>query len=748
MQKYVKRPIRSEQDVDYFVDKGFQTEYAQLLSARGITADTFDEYFGDTLSFHSPYDMANMKEAVETISYVLETGGSVLIYGDYDADGLTASSILSLFFTDNGVENTVIIPTRDEGYGLHADKVIRAFKRNYYDLLITVDCGISNADEVDKIVEELGVEVIVTDHHELPEVLPNCLCVNPKMGYPYPYLAGAGVAWKLVEVLAGREAATRYSTLAAIGTIGDIMPMQDENRAIIKLGLANFEHKNLKKIVEMSKCSLPVSANDVAMKIVPKINAAGRVGHPEIALSFLLSRDKADAKLCAQLLELNDERKKLLDEIIAESDGMCDLETIYAERMTFLYSDKWSHGLLGIVASRYKEKYQLPAIVMTLDGDNYVGSARGIDSLDLFEVFSSCGDCLVKFGGHKASVGFSVAKDRVGELRSALKQAFNSLDKTCFDKVFYYDLDVTPQTKLNDVFALSQKLEPMLPQDRIVCRVRDVAKFANGFGKGNAHLSVTLASGLEIKGFFKYGKYAPFVRNGANVDVLCTLEFDSYSNNICGIIEDITLENSVNFDEFYRLNMLKNFVTASNVDFVSEKDVTHILSQDNVLAVFDDYDTYLACQSVYDLSDFFVDIFFDNSVSSRTVAVSPLEGYNYARYGTIVYFCSDDIIRSMPPNTAYVLTDRANADLYVLKLNRELCLTAFKAVKNKNKFDSVKSVYDKYLLGKMSYAQYLVSLRVFTELGLFTIVDDFTVTFNKTDKQDLASSAIYRCFAE
>lgn len=748
MQKYVKRPIRSEQDVDYFVDKGFQTEYAQLLSARGITADTFDEYFGDTLSFHSPYDMANMKEAVETISYVLETGGSVLIYGDYDADGLTASSILSLFFTDNGVENTVIIPTRDEGYGLHADKVIRAFKRNYYDLLITVDCGISNADEVDKIVEELGVEVIVTDHHELPEVLPNCLCVNPKMGYPYPYLAGAGVAWKLVEALAGREAATRYSTLAAIGTIGDIMPMQDENRAIIKLGLANFEHKNLKKIVEMSKCSLPVSANDVAMKIVPKINAAGRVGHPEIALSFLLSRDKADAKLCAQLLELNDERKKLLDEIIAESDGMCDLETIYAERMTFLYSDKWSHGLLGIVASRYKEKYQLPAIVMTLDGDNYVGSARGIDSLDLFEVFSSCGDCLVKFGGHKASVGFSVAKDRVGELRSALKQAFNSLDKTCFDKVFYYDLDVTPQTKLNDVFALSQKLEPMLPQDRIVCRVRDVAKFANGFGKGNAHLSVTLASGLEIKGFFKYGKYAPFVRNGANVDVLCTLEFDSYSNNICGIIEDITLENSVNFDEFYRLNMLKNFVTASNVDFVSEKDVTQILSQDNVLAVFDDYDTYLACQSVYDLSDFFVDIFFDNSVSSRTVAVSPLEGYNYARYGTIVYFCSDDIIRSMPPNTAYVLTDRANADLYVLKLNRELCLTAFKAVKNKNKFDSVKSVYDKYLLGKMSYAQYLVSLRVFTELGLFTIVDDFTVTFNKTDKQDLASSAIYRCFAE
>ena len=181
--------------------------------------------------------MVNMREAAETISYLIETGGSVLIYGDYDADGLSASSILSLFFTDSGIENNVIIPTRDEGYGLHADKVIRAFKRNYYDLVITVDCGISNAEEVAKIVEELGVEVIVTDHHELPEVLPDCLCVNPKLGYDYPYLSGAGVAWKLVEALVGREAATKYSVLAAIGTIGDIMPMQDENRSIVKLGL-------------------------------------------------------------------------------------------------------------------------------------------------------------------------------------------------------------------------------------------------------------------------------------------------------------------------------------------------------------------------------------------------------------------------------------------------------------------------------------------------------------------------------
>lgn len=746
-QKYVKRLPSNEDSVSFFIDKGFQTEYAQLLSSRGITQDNFDNYFGGAAVFHSPFDMPNMSEAAETISYVLETGGSVLIYGDYDADGLTASSLLSLYFTDNGVDNTVLIPTRDEGYGLHADKVIRAFKRKYYDLVITVDCGISNADEVDKIIEELGVEVIVTDHHELPEKLPNCLCVNPKMGYPFPNLAGAGVAWKLVEALAGMGVASRYSALAAVGTIGDIMPMQDENRSIIKLGLDNFNHKNLQKLALLSKCPQCLSASDIAMKIVPKINACGRVGYPEIALSFLLSRDKVDVKQCERLLELNNARKKIFDDIIAESDSMCDVKTIYNERMTFIYSDKWNHGLLGIVASRYKEKYQLPALVMTLDGDNYVGSARGIDSIDLFEAFNSCRDCLVKFGGHKASVGFSVAKERLNEFRSAFASTLKSLDRTCFDKVFYYDIDITPQTKLGDIMTLSSNLEPLLPQDKIICRVRDVVKFANSFGKDETHLSVTLSSGLEVKGFFKYGKYAPFIRNGANVDLLCTLEVDSYSKNICGIIEDITLDNSVNFDEFYRLNMLKNFIP-SNVDYTPKQAVKKVLTYERVLAVFDDYETYLDCAQKYDLSQYFVDIFFDNSVFSQTVAISPLADYDYTRYDYVVYFCNGDIRRPMPNNTVYVSADRVNADLYSLELDREVCLAAFKALKNKNNFDSIKSVYDKYLLGKMSYAQYIVALRVFEELNFITVVDNYTVSFNKTDKQDLTNSQIYRCFAK
>ncbi len=743
-QRYEKRAFLNESDVLYLIERGYNRTMAEALSARGVTEQNYNSFFGDELCFHSPFDMVNMREAAETISYLMETGGSVLICGDYDADGLSASSILSLFFTDNGIENNVIIPTRDEGYGLHADKVIRAFKRNYYDLVITVDCGISNAEEVAKIVEELGVEVIVTDHHELPAVLPDCLCVNPKLGYDYPYLSGAGVAWKLLEALVGREAAAKYSVLAAIGTIGDIMPMQDENRSIVKLGLANFNHKNLQKLAELSRCSASPSCSDLAMKIIPKINAAGRVGYPDVALNFLLCRDKTDTVLCEKLLELNDERKRIFDGIIAESDEMCDVEVIYKEKMVFLYSEKWNHGLLGIVASRYKEKYQLPAIIMTRDGDDYVGSARGIDSVDLFEIFTSCKDYLVKYGGHKSSVGFTVAGDKVSEFRQALVDTLSAIDNSCFVKRRYYDVEIG-ESKVEDVMALSCKLEPVLPQDKLICRVKDVVKFANSFGKDNSHLSATLSCGLEVKGFFKYGRYAPFIRNGANVDIICTLETDSYTKKVCGIIEDLTLLNSVRLDDYYKLNLLKSFST-DTYESADEDQIVKAIGSDSAIAVFDDYETFIAYQERYDFSRYYVDIFFDSGNCGNTVVISPLDDYSFDRYEHIICFAMPSKRRTLPQKAIYANVTPANDKLYDLELSREICLSAFSALKRKGKFDSVKGVFDKYLLSKMSYPQYLVALRVFQELNIIKIVDDYTVEFPPTEKQDLANSSIYRCF--
>lgn len=743
-EKYLRRTF-DKNIVSVLMAKGIPQSIAEILSARGINCDNYDEYFGSRMTFHSPFDMLNMSEAVETISYVIECGGSILIYGDYDADGLTASSILSLFFNDNGVDCDVIIPTREEGYGLHAEKVIKAFENKFYDLVITVDCGISNAEEVSAIIEELGVEMIVTDHHELPAVLPECICVNPKLGYPFPYLAGAGVAWKLVEAIAGRDTAAKYAELAAIGTIGDLMPMRDENRSIIKLGLVNRNHKSLRKLAELSHCAEQLSSSDIAMKIAPKINAAGRVGNPLAALDVLLSRDSVNILSVNNLLELNEQRKGLLDEIIASADGMCDDKIILREKMVFIYSDAWQHGLLGIVASRYKEKYNVPTLVMTLDGDNYVGSARGIDGIDLYEAFSKCQCYLTKFGGHKASVGFSVSVENLEKFRTAISSAFTEYDDSVFEKHIYYDIELGADCSFNDILDLSNKLQPLLPQEKLVCRITDSVKFANSFGKDNAHLTATLSCGLEIKGFFKYGAYAPLIRDGANVDVICSLETDSYSKNVCGIIEDISLNNSVCFDEFYRLNLLKNFAINANGCIDSVK-VSETLKKASSLAVFDDYETFLKYSEQFDFSDYWIDVFFDNSVSTKTVVISPTENYGYGRYENIVSFNSKGVCRNIIGNVKYFEVIPASYDLYLLDINRDVCMKSFSALKHKNKFDSIKGAYDKYLLGKITYPQYVVSLRIFEELGFIKIVDKYEVEFDTTKKSDLTNSKIYMYF--
>ncbi len=741
--KYVKRPVADADKVEYLMRQGVSRSIAEILSSRGIDENNFDDFVHDRMVFHSPFEMANMDAAVETINYVMESGGKILIYGDYDADGLTASSVLSLFFSDNGIENDVIIPTRDEGYGLHAENVFRAFDKEFYDLVITVDCGISNAEDVNKIVSELGVEVIVTDHHELPEILPDCICVNPKLGYPFPYLAGAGVAWKLVEALAGRDVAKSYSDLACIGTIGDIMPMQDENRAIVKMGLENFQHKSLKKLAELSNCSAVVSVNDVAMRIAPKINAAGRVGSPQAALDVLLSRDRADLSKVNKLLELNDKRKQLLEEISVLSDSMCDVKRIAAERMVFLYSDNWQHGLLGIVASRYKEKYRVPAVIMTRDGENYVGSARGIDAINLFDVFSKCKDCLVKFGGHKASVGFSVACDRVEELRKRLCEVLGAVDEDSFEKRCYYDVELGKDCTVQDIVNLTNKLQPMLPQDKIVCRVSDSVVQANLFGRDEAHLSATLSCGLEVKGFFKYGAFAPFIRNGANVDLLCSTETDSYTKKTCGILEDMSLSNSVCFDEFYKLNLLKNFTTDER-RFVDAEQAKTLCSGKSVAVVFDDYETYLAYCSVLNLEQFCVDIFFDSGLT-KVAVVSPLQNYGFGRFEKIVYFAHKGMSLKIP-DAYYVEAAPAREELYTLELTRDVCALVYSAIKLKNSFESVRGVYDKYLTGKLSYQQYVVALRVFEELGLAKITDKYTVELDGSVKRALTDSAIYQAF--
>ena len=743
-EKYVKRTL--DNDISFLTDRGLSPQLAAVVAARGVNADNYDEYFGDKMCFHNVDEMVNLTEAAETIKLAMENDGSILICGDYDADGLSASAVLSLYFSDNGVYNTVLIPTRDEGYGLHADAVAKAFEKHFYDLVITVDCGISNAEEVAKIKDELGVEVIVTDHHELPEVLPDCLCVNPKIGYPFAYLSGSGVAWKLVEALSDRQTAMKYVDLASIGTIGDIMPMQDENRSVVKCAVANWRHKGLVKLAELSKCPQTLTATDIAMRIVPKINAAGRVGNPYAALELLLMRDKVDVAVCEKLLEMNDLRKEYLDDIVAEADTMVDAKAVRRDRLVYIVGNKWQHGLLGIAAARYKERFYLPTVVLTDDGDNLVGSARGIDGVDLFDAFRQCKGLLVKFGGHKASVGFTVSKARSDELKRALSAVFCKLDDELFVKHIYYDAEIGVDGNVQEIYKLQNYLQPLLPQDKILCRVRDAVKFANGFGKDGAHLSLTLANGLDVKGFFKYGMLAPYIKNGANVDIVCSVDNDSYTHNIGGIIEDISLQNSVCFDDFYKLNFVKNCL-CDPLSTTATDPVDGLSACKSVCVVFDDYETYLSHVEQMQLQDYAVDIFFNNAESDRVVCVSPLAAYDFSAYDKVVYCGGSKARLPVPTDAVFVPVVAANKQLYQVGLTREICMSAYSALRKKGEFDSLRGAYDKYLLTKITYAQFVAALRVFQDLKLLQVVDNYTVRFADGVRAELTDSTIFRLFS-
>lgn len=736
MQQYiVKRDNFIQQDVDGLVGAGFSESFARVLSTRGVNIGNLESFLGEG-KYHDPFLMQGMKEAVNAVKQAAVSGGKILIYGDYDADGLTASSLLSLFFTRNGIVNDIVIPEREDGYGMHTHLVRPLLDSGNYSLLITVDCGISNADVVDELQGLYpDLKIVVTDHHEVPQVTPNCICVNPKLGdYPFRYLSGSGVAYKLVQAIAGQEQAIDYADIAMIGTIADIMPLCDENRTIVKHGLANFNHKGLRLLAEKSKCSKPITATDIAMRIGPRINASGRVASPLTALHVLLSADRADTDAVESLCQLNDKRKEILDEIVAKTEKQCDDKKIFADRLVYLYGEDWQHGLLGIVANKFREKYNLPAVVMTRDGDNYVGSARGVDGIDLHSLFVQSEDLLVRFGGHKASVGFTVSADKLVELKQRLSKLLNDMPTDCFDKKLYYDLDVDGTFTYSDVLKLSDMLQPMLPSDGIVLHVKNYVKYANSFGKDGSHLSFTMADGLQLKGFFSYTKYLEALKTGAEVSALCTLEYSSYDNDVIGIVSAIELLPSLHFENLYDIVYARNIDCQSTCkQECSAKKLSLLLQSASIAVVFDNYNQYLKHNEM--LQGLPVR-FFHAGADDRCVLISPDE--DLSSFDNVVVFTDKESIRKYADNAQYIYIDKLQRPM----LNRQLCALVYKSLLAKGKFDSIIGLYNKFLLEKMTLAQYISAVKVFEQLHL--ISTDYQYSLEISDcKVNLEDSAVF-----
>lgn len=406
---------------------GITKTTASILFARGMDDEQKMRRFLSPSkdNFLSPFLMHGMGEAKTLIERARDEDWQVVVFGDYDADGIGALAIMSRALRRFGIEPYLYVPERSDGYGMSVAAIDKIFDECMPDLFITVDCGISNAEEVDYIQEQ-GAYVIVTDHHELPEKLPDCIVINPKLkdDYPYDNLCGAGVAFKLSVALLG-EAAYDLLDFCALSTVADSVPLLGENRDIVAEGLKRIQTNPRPAFSAlMGKQQADVSAQTLAFTLAPRINAAGRMGNARAALSLFTSDDPEEiSALATKLNEYNGERQKLCDALYERARAQISAEGAYSS-VVMAAGEDWQAGLVGIVAARIAEEFSRPALLFVKNGDMLRGSARSIERVNIFDALKHCSQYIEEFGGHAQAAGVNVRVEEFEHLKQALDEYF------------------------------------------------------------------------------------------------------------------------------------------------------------------------------------------------------------------------------------------------------------------------------------------------------------------------------------
>lgn len=434
LKKWRDHPIHQEEIKRLAESIGHTELVAHLLYNRGFHTPEAARAFlhSESLPYHDPFLMLGMDQAVERISSAIENFEHILVFGDYDADGVTSTSLLVLALRELGAEVSYYIPDRfKEGYGPNIPAIERA-KEQGVSLVITVDTGIS-AVEVAKRAKEIGLDYIVTDHHEPPPVLPEAFAIiNPKQpGCPYPFksLAGVGVAVKVVEALM-EDIPGHLLDLAAVGTISDLVPLVDENRRLVKDGLKVLNHSpkvGLKALLNLAGTTElgQIDSDVIGFQVGPRLNAAGRLAHASLSADLLMCEEEQEAlHLAEKVDQLNVERKELVAKITKEAIAAVKRSPEEQREFIIIAQENWHEGVLGIVASRLVELYYRPTLVLSIHPETGMakGSARSIEGFDLFQALSTSRDLLPHFGGHEMAAGLSLPKEDVDELRDRMNR--------------------------------------------------------------------------------------------------------------------------------------------------------------------------------------------------------------------------------------------------------------------------------------------------------------------------------------
>lgn len=520
---------------------------ATVLSNREIELDKIKIYLNPTRNdFHNPYDMPDMEKAVQRIIKAIENKEKIIIYGDYDVDGITSITVIKSFFKELGIEVNEYIPDRlKEGYGLNKDAIKKIAEQNC-NLMITVDCGITGIQEIE-YAKKLNIDTIVTDHHEPGEELPNAVAVIDTKRkdniYPFRELAGVGVAFKLCQGIGQKlkldeRTYLKYLDIVALGTISDIVPLKDENRVITKLGMMlinqtkNYGLAAILQLIGYSK----IDSTAISYGVAPRINACGRMGFAYEALDLLLANNMQKAlEKAKNIAKYNNERQAKEKIIYEEAVKQIEKNNLKEKNSIVLGGDNWHHGVVGIVASKITDLYYKPCLLVCFENGEDIGkgSGRSINGFDLYEALTQCKDCLEGFGGHSMAVGLSIKKQNLNNLKERFEDIVvaSNIKETCpvinIDEILEID-EIDKET----VKSLEQ-LEPLGEGNKTPVfvfknlKIDSIRTLTEG-----KHLKLTLKSDkntyINVIGF-NMGNLVEEYKIGDKVDIAGNLEINSFN---------------------------------------------------------------------------------------------------------------------------------------------------------------------------------------------------------------------------
>lgn len=755
----------------------------RLLFARGFnTEEKLYNYFNPSLKqLHNPFLLEDMKQVVDKINYYVKNNKKILVYGDYDTDGITATATMFKFLSSIGADVSYFIPNRFvDGYGLNIETIDKAIKGNKPDLLISVDCGITAVEEV-KYLKSLNIDVIITDHHERGEELPDCLIINPKISKTYPFnqLCGAGVALKLVQAMAGIDEASKYLSTTAIATISDIVDLVDENRSIVALGLKDVDNlpKGLLKMITECGISKPLKASDIAFKLAPKINASGRMGDASLSLDLYLKTNTQEInQTCKAILEYNVKRQQLCNDCYNEiKENLKDLD-IYSLKSIIMSSPNWEMGIVGIVAARICEEYNRPTCIFCQVGDKLTGSCRSVNGVNVHSLMCSMSDILEKFGGHTMAAGVTVNVKHYDEFCSRFnKYVQENLQKQEFLPTKTYDLELDLNEITTDLIEDIDRMEPCGHVNfRPIFKLRVTKADVTPMKNHPEHLLVKYPN-LSLLAF--NSKDMQYILSSDTVcDVLADINIEVYRNTkkISGIVKNIDYEDIYRPKDNHILttNYLKQ-LSYNDTDsykfnnYTRENLIRMLVDMDKniygTLFVAYDYNTYLNFKSIYDSLNIFRTRLFEitDETGINTILLAPKNFNKFNTFNRIIFL--DPIL-----HTGYLSKlNKCTKGSVFLPHKTQFSFSTFREIETSRtvfgkyfrlleyaKDNKIKGSYEYDFYIKLvkavekakeyNYLQFYVCLTTFVDLGLIEMAEDNSSVLKINNvKKPLNASAFY-----